>query len=123
MPSAVVANNIRMHGYQLKITDPDGIAKTMTWDIVWDTTSSQYTPFVPDIPGTYTVIARFAGSESYWPSNSETSFSVDAAAPTPSPYPEVALPPTELYIASAAAAIIIVVAVVGALILLAIRRK
>ena len=30
-----------------------------------------------DIVGKYTVIATFAGSQSYWPSSAETAFSVD----------------------------------------------
>ena len=41
----------------------------------------------PDIEGQYTVYASFVGSESYWPSHAITSFVVDSAAPTASPYP------------------------------------
>ena len=77
----------------------------------------------PDIEGTYTVIATFTGSESYYPSYSETSFAVDSAAPTASPYPVVNLPPTEMYIAAAAAAIIIAIAIATALILLRLRKQ
>ncbi len=39
----------------------------------------------PDITGKYTVIATFAGSESYFASHAETSFAVDQAAPTTAP--------------------------------------
>jgi outer membrane protein assembly factor BamB len=39
----------------------------------------------PDITGSYTVIATFAGSQSYYGSSSETSFAVDPAAPTAAP--------------------------------------
>ncbi len=77
----------------------------------------------PDIEGQYTVYASFAGSESYWPSHALTSFVVDSAAATPSPYPEISLPPTEMYIAYATAAIIAAIAVVGALMLLAVKKR
>jgi outer membrane protein assembly factor BamB len=39
-------------------------------------------PWVPDIPGKYTVFASFGGSESYWSSHAETAFNVDEAAST-----------------------------------------
>jgi len=73
--------------------------------------------WAPDITGKYTVIATFAGSESYWPSSAETSFAVDPAAPTASPYPVVNLPPTETYFAISAVAIIVAIAIVGLLML------
>ncbi len=77
----------------------------------------------PPVPGKYTVIANFAGSESYYPSYDEAAFGVADAAPTASPYPEVAIPPTEMYIAAAAVAIIIAIAVVGLVIVLMIKKK
>ena len=79
--------------------------------------------WVPDIEGKYTVIATFAGSESYWPSSSETSFAVDHAAPTPSPYPVVNLPPTDMYIAASVAAIIIAIVIVGVILALMLRKR
>ncbi len=36
-------------------------------------------------PGMYTVLSSFAGSNSYWPSQSESSFTIGAAAATPAP--------------------------------------
>jgi len=71
----------------------------------------------PDIEGQYSVYATFAGSESYWPSHAVTSFVVDSAAPTPSPYPVTTLPPTDMYIVGSTVAIIIAIAIVGLLIL------
>jgi len=79
--------------------------------------------WTPDIEGKYTVIATFAGSESYWPSSSETSFAVDPASPTPSPYPVTTLPPTEMYIIGVGIAIIVAIAIVGALMLIAIKKR
>jgi hypothetical protein len=47
--------------------------------------------WTPDIPGKYTVIATFAGSESYWGSVAETAFNVEEAPQsTPPPTPEPA---------------------------------
>src|SRR3990170_8608828 len=42
----------------------------------------------PDITGKFTVYARFAGSEAYWPSQAETAFAVDPASPAPPGEPE-----------------------------------
>jgi hypothetical protein len=77
----------------------------------------------PDIEGQYTVYASFSGSESYWPSHALTSFAVDPAPPTASPYPVTNLPPTEMYIAEAAAAIIIAIVLVGAVLAVLIRKR
>ncbi|MCL4430430.1 MAG: PQQ-binding-like beta-propeller repeat protein [Chloroflexi bacterium] len=88
-----------------------------------DTSGTFSFQWTPDIEGKYTVIATFAGSESYWPSSSETSFAVDQAAPTPSPYPVTTLPPTELYIIGVGIAIIAAIAIVGALILQAVKKR
>ena len=74
--------------------------------------------WTPDITGSYTVIANFAGSNSYYPSTAESSFAVTAAAPTSSPYPVTTLPPTEMYIAASTIAIIIAIALVGMVLLL-----
>jgi outer membrane protein assembly factor BamB len=65
----------------------------------------------PDIPGKYTLIATFQGSESYYASYAETAFGVtEAPAATPTPTP-LALPPTETYFAVSTIAIIIAIAI------------
>ena len=79
--------------------------------------------WTPDVPGKYTVYASFGGSESYWPSNSETSFAVDPAAATASPYPVTVLPPTEMYIAAVGAAIIVAIAIVGVILAMMLRKR
>ena len=76
--------------------------------------------WTPDIPGDFTVVATFAGSESYYPSNAEAHFTAALPAPTGSPYPTVSLPPTEMYFAASTIAIIIAIVIVGLLIL---RKK
>ena len=77
----------------------------------------------PDIEGQYTVYASFGGSESYWPSHAVTSFAVDPAAATSSPYPVTVLPPTEMYIAAVGAAIIVAIAIVGVILAMMLRKR
>jgi len=43
-----LTNDWRFHNYKLTITAPDGTKETKTFDIVWDTTSSQGYSFAPD---------------------------------------------------------------------------
>jgi hypothetical protein len=74
----------------------------------------------PDISGKYTVIATFAGSESYGSSFAQTNFFVEEApAPTPPPDPTPA-PMTDTYIAGSTIAILAGIAVAIFLIL---RKK
>jgi hypothetical protein len=79
--------------------------------------------WVPDIPGDYTVIATFAGSESYWPSHAETAFTVmQEAEATPAPTPTPASM-SEMYFVPSVAGIIVAVAVVGAVLVLMLRKR
>ena len=71
----------------------------------------------PDVPGEYTIIATFMGSESYYASYTETAMVVsEAPAATPTPTP-LTLPPYETYTIGAAIAVIIAIAIVGILLL------
>ena len=85
-----------------------------------DATGNYKVIWTPDIPGDFTVIATFHGTNGYWPSYAEEAFTVGNPAPTASPYPTVNLPPTETYFAASTIAIIIAIAIVGILIL---RKK
>jgi hypothetical protein len=76
--------------------------------------------WTPEVPGTYQIIATFAGSNAYGGSFAQTYMSVSEAAPTASPYPEVVVPSTEMYFVASTIAIIIAIAIVGVLIL---RKK
>ena len=100
----------------LTVADPNGNVRTIgtattdqsgTYSILWQ----------PDVPGKYTVIASFGGTESYWPSYSEAAFGVTEAAPTSSPYPVVSLPPIEMYVLGTGIAIIAALAIATLLIL------
>jgi hypothetical protein len=66
MPSAVVTNDIRRHDYKLTITAPNGDKEVKEWDIVWDTTSIQYTSWTPDQVGTYTLLFEYPGQTYTW---------------------------------------------------------
>jgi len=67
--------------------------------------------WTPDIPGKFTVIATFEGTNGYWPSYAETSFAVDQppeAPPPPTPSPA---PLTDTYVTGFGIAIIIAIAI------------
>jgi hypothetical protein len=69
--------------------------------------------FTPEVPGKYTIIATFEGSEGYWPSHAETAIGVEEApAATPAPTPTPA-PMTDTYITGFGIAIIVAIAIVG----------
>jgi hypothetical protein len=56
-----------------------------------DTSGLYSYAFTPEVPGKYTIIATFAGSESYWGSYAETAIDVQEAPPE-SPPPEYPQP-------------------------------
>jgi hypothetical protein len=92
---ARVENDIRFHDFKLTITDPDGNIETKTWDIIWDTTSSQYISYTPTKVGTYTLKFEYPGQTYTWsgnyqndiylPSSKTTTFTVqeESIAKTP----------------------------------------
>jgi outer membrane protein assembly factor BamB len=83
-----------------------------------DTSGTFSYQWTPEVPGKYTVIATFAGSESYYASYAETAIGVDEAPAAPAaPEPAAPLPPYETYTIGAAIAIIIAVAIATILIL------
>jgi len=88
------------------------------------TTSGTYSlTWTPDIPGDYQVIATFAGTNSFYPSTAQTTFTVIQGAPTASPLPVVNLPPTDMYIGVAAVAIIVAIAIGFAVTILVLRKR
>jgi hypothetical protein len=77
----------------------------------------------PDIPGQYTIIATFAGSESYGSSYAQTYFGVvEAPQPTPAPAATPA-PMTDTYVLGMGAAAIAAIVVIGLLILMKVGKK
>jgi hypothetical protein len=78
----------------------------------------------PDVPGKYTVIATFKGSESYWPSHAVTAFAVDEAA-SPTQTPETTQPQSvaDTYFVPAIVAIIIAIVIGFAVTILLLRKR
>lgn len=76
-----------------------------------------------DIPGSYTIMATFAGSKSYWPSYAETAMSVDPATVTPTPETAPLTLVSDLYFVPAVIGIIAAIIVVGAILTLLMIRK
>ena len=66
LPEAAVTNDIRRTGYKLTIIKPDGKTVTKEWPVVYDTTGLQFTTFVPDQAGTYTLRFEYAGQVYTW---------------------------------------------------------
>ncbi len=78
--------------------------------------------FTPEVPGKYTILATFEGSNGYWPSHAETAINVeDAPAATPAPTPTPA-PMTDTYVLGIGSAILIAV-IIGFVVLILIFRK
>ncbi len=77
----------------------------------------------PDISGKFTVYATFGGSESYWPSHSETAFTVSEPAPTATPTPEPAQSMADMYFVPAIVGLFVFVAIIGVVIILVLRKR
>jgi len=79
--------------------------------------------YSPEVPGLYTIIARFAGSESYFSSVAETAINVDEApqaTPTPTPpAPSMA----DTYFVPGTIGVIIAVIAVGLVMVLMLRKR
>ncbi len=134
-------------GVTVKLTAIDPNGNTQDIGTVTSDMSGLYSiMWQPPVEGKYTIIATFAGSESYYASYAETAIGVSAApaasptatpaptatttptpaptatptaSPSPAPQPEAG-PSTDMYIIAAAAIVIIVVVAVAAL---ALRKR
>jgi len=80
--------------------------------------------WIPDISGSYTVFANFAGTQSYYPSSAETHFfaakPAASTAPTSTPLTGLASNTTLMY---GIVAIAVIVIIIGAVIMLMLSRK
>ena len=78
----------------------------------------------PEISGQYTIYAVFEGSGAYYPSSAQTYINVDEPTePTPTVTPQPVSSVADTYFLPAVAAIIIAIAIVGAVLLLAIKKR
>jgi hypothetical protein len=79
--------------------------------------------FTPEVPGEYTILATFGGTESYWGSYAETAIGVNeapAATPVPTPTPA---PMTDTYVLGIGAGAIIAILAIGIVIILMLRKR
>ena len=106
----------------LTAIDPNGNVRDLG-TATSDSTGMFTKMFTPDVPGEYTIIAAFSGSDSYWPSYSETAIGVSQApGPTPTSTPSPSSM-TDMYVLGSAIAIIIAIAIVGAIVVMMLRRR
>ena len=100
----------------LSVVDSNGNYRTIG-NTTTDATGSYGFNWTPDIPGTYTVVATFSGSGSYYGSTAQTYLYASAATtPAPTAAPQSNLATTAdlmTYVVAAAIAIIIAIAIVG----------
>ena len=117
MPANVKGVEVTLHA-----NDPNG-NQVPLGTAVSDMNGNFGLSFVPEVPGEYQIIATFAGSKAYGPSYSSTYLTIeDAPDATQSPIQQQTADNTMTIIA-AAIAIIIAVAIVGAILLLAIKKR
>ena len=76
----------------------------------------------PPVPGKYTIIATFAGSESYWMSYEQTAIGVSEPLPS-APEVETPVSNTDAYVMYGVVAIIVAIAIVGAVIILVVKKR
>ena len=78
----------------------------------------------PEVPGTYQIIATFAGSAAYGPSFAQTYMGVEDVVPDRgAPVSEQTLPPFEMYVLYATIAIIIAIAIVGLILVRMLKKQ
>ena len=79
--------------------------------------------WTPDITGDFTIYANFPGSESYYASNAASAFHATSPAATSTPQPIQQTSMADLYLVPGIIGIIITIIVVGAVIILAQRKR
>jgi outer membrane protein assembly factor BamB len=79
--------------------------------------------FNPQVPGEYTIIASFTGTGSYYGSSAETAVYVGEAHATATPTPTPVQSMADLYLVPGIIGIIIAIIAVGAVIIIALRKR
>jgi len=106
----------------INVVDSNGNYRT-----IGTTVSNAYGTYgltwTPDIPGDYTVIANFAGTESYYPSEGATAFYAGDSAATPIPQSASTQEPVMMYLTIAAIAIIVAIAIATVVIVMAVKKR
>jgi outer membrane protein assembly factor BamB len=114
--------NVKGVDVSLDTVDPNGNYVHIA-TVTSDSSGNYGYAFTPDVPGTYQIIATFAGSGAYGPSSSTTYLDVGEAPPATAPpeYPQPIDPTMTIVYAAVAIIIAIIIAVI--LVGIWIRRK
>ncbi|MCW4028906.1 MAG: PQQ-like beta-propeller repeat protein [Candidatus Bathyarchaeota archaeon] len=116
MPTDVTGVNV-----QLAVIDANGNYRSIG-EATSDANGHYSYQWCPDITGKYTIIATFAGTESYYPSHSETAVAVDEPAPTTTPTPAPVSIADEYFI-PAVVGIIVIIAIGFAMTILVLKKR
>ncbi len=106
----------------LNVIDPNGNFYTVG-TATSDSNGAFKLAFTPEIPGTYTVVASFAGSGSYYGSSAETAIYVDTPAATATPMPTQAPSAADLYFIPAIAALFVLGIITLVIVVLLMRKR
>ena len=106
----------------LSVLDQNGNYRAIGTTVSTPSGTFGYT-WTPDISGDYTLFASFDGSNSYWPTSASTSFYAATPAATATPAPTPAQTMADLYLLPGIIGIIVAIIVVGAVIILALRKR
>ncbi len=80
--------------------------------------------YTPEVPGTYHILANFAGSASYGPSSASTYLAInDAPASTPAPTPIAESTADQYFVPAIAGLLVLIIVVAIVLALLMLRKK
>jgi hypothetical protein len=108
---------------KLNVIDSNGNYRNIG-EATTDLTGAYSFTWVPDIPGKYTILASYAGSDSYGSSFAETAIQVDEVPQaSATPIAETVKPMTDTYVLAIGAAIIVAIAIVGAIIVSMLRKR
>jgi outer membrane protein assembly factor BamB len=106
----------------LSVVDPNGNYYTVG-TTTSDSMGNFKLAFTPQVTGEYTIYASFAGSGSYYGSSAETAVYVGEAAATATPQPTQAPSMADLYFIPGIIGVIVAIAIVGAVLLIALRKR
>ncbi len=113
-------------GVQVTLSVFDANNNTRTIGTATTDTNGFYSlSWTPDIDGKYTVFATFGGSQSYWPSQATSAFTVGSAATTSTaaPIQNTAQSTADLYFVPAIAGLVVAIIIGFVLLALLISRK
>jgi len=106
----------------LSVLDANGNYRTIGTTISDGSGMFSFT-WTPDIPGDFTVVASFEGTESYYPSSAETSFHASEVASSTIAPVEIQQSAADLYFIPAVIGLFIAIIVVGVAVILALRKR